>query len=43
MPYGMASAPALAVGTPNMWQLASRPCSIDVEASAGNPITSPAA
>ena len=25
------------------WQAASRPCSIEVEASAGNPITSPAA
>jgi hypothetical protein len=28
---------------PNMWQAASRPCSIEVLARAGNPIMSPAA
>ena len=31
------------VGTPKAWQTASRPCSIAVLASAGKPITSPAA
>src|SRR5204863_343522 len=34
---------AHAVRRPNAWQAATRPCSIDVEASAGKPITSPTA
>ncbi len=29
--------------TPNAWQAASRPCSSEVEASAGKPMMSPAA
>ena len=36
VPIGLAS-------TPNIQQAASRPCSLDVAASAGNPMTSPAA
>src|SRR5262249_6185081 len=33
----------LAPGFPNMWQLARRPCSMEVDAREGNPMTSPAA
>ena len=40
MPYGTISSSST-VGTQNMWQAARRPCSIDAEASAGKPITSP--
>ena len=43
MPIGTASAMRVRNGMPNMWHAATRPCSMLVEASAGNPITSPAA
>ena len=42
MPYGNSSATDRA-GTPKAWQTASRPCSMDVEARLGKPITSPTA
>src|SRR5215471_11185335 len=40
MPYGKRSG-TLCAGTPKAWHTASRPCSIEVEARAGNPIISP--
>ena len=43
MPYGNSGLDRPGHLVPNMWQAASRPCSMLVAASAGKPMTSPAA
>jgi hypothetical protein len=43
MPYGRRSATERLYSNPNAWHTATRPCSIEVAASAGKPIASPAA